>query len=150
PAAPKPTPAPQPGPAAPSNLPVSIEQSLYLIRSTLLTLNDANRSGNYTVLRDLAAPGFQARNTAADLSAIFTDLRQRKFDLCAAALIAPQLTAAPAIETNGMLRLKGLFPTRPLQIDFDLAFENVGGQWRLFAVSVATTEAQPAPAATAK
>jgi len=37
-------------------MPVSTEQALYLIRSTLLTLNDANRSGNYTVLRDLAAP----------------------------------------------------------------------------------------------
>jgi len=52
-------------------MPVSTEQALYLIRSTLLTLNDANRSGNYTVLRDLAAPDFQARNTAADLSQSF-------------------------------------------------------------------------------
>lgn len=60
---------------------VNVEQALYLIRSVLLTLNDANRSGNYTVLRDLAAPDFQARNTAADLGQIFADLRQRKFDL---------------------------------------------------------------------
>ena len=45
--------------AAPqSSSPVSIEQTLYLIRATLLTLNDANRSGNYSVLRDLAAPDF--------------------------------------------------------------------------------------------
>ena len=70
-------------------MPVSIEQALYLIRSTLLTLNDANRSGNYTVLRDLAAPDFQARNTAADLAQIFTDLRRRNFDLYGAALLAP-------------------------------------------------------------
>ena len=35
-------------------MPAYIEQAIYLIRSTLLTLNDANRSGNYTVLRDLA------------------------------------------------------------------------------------------------
>ena len=75
-------------------MPVSTEQALYLIRSTLLTLNDANRSGNYTVLRDLAAPDFQARNTAADLSQIFSDLRRRNFDLYGAALLAPQLTAA--------------------------------------------------------
>jgi hypothetical protein len=76
----------------------SVEQVLYLIRSTLLTLNDANRSGNYSVLRDLAAPDFQARNTAADLAQIFTDLRRRNFDLFAVALMAPQLTAAPAID----------------------------------------------------
>ena len=46
-AQPAPAPAPQPQ--------VSVEQVFYLIRSTLLTLNDANRTGNYTVLRDLAA-----------------------------------------------------------------------------------------------
>ena len=66
-------------------MPVSTEQALYLIRSTILTLNDANRSGNYTVLRDLAAPDFQSRNTTTDLSQIFSDLRRRNFDLYAVA-----------------------------------------------------------------
>lgn len=135
--------------------PASIEQVLYLIRTTLLTLNDANRSGNYTVLRDLAAPDFQARNTAADLSQIFSDLRRRNFDLYGAALLAPQLTAAPAHDSSGKLRLTGFFPTRPLQIGFDLTYQVVGGQWRLFGISIATPEvpsvqAQPskeAPAA---
>jgi hypothetical protein len=49
-----------------------------------------------------------------------------------------------------MLRLTGLFPTRPLQINFDLLFQNTGGQWRLFGISVATPQApaqlQPAEA----
>jgi len=131
------TAAPQPA------LPVSLEQALYLIRSTLLTLNDANRSGNYTVLRDLAAPGLQTQNSAADLAQIFADLRRRKFDLFAVALTAPQLTAAPAVDADRMLRLTGFFPTRPLQIRFDLLYQNVAGQWRLFGISVATPEAQP-------
>jgi hypothetical protein len=134
--------APQPTAAAPQpEYQVSVEQTLYLIRSTLLTLNDANRSGNYTVLRDLAAPEFQARNTAADLAQIFSDLRRRNFDLFAAAVAAPQLTATPAVDAKRMLRVTGYFPTRPLQINFDLAFQAVGGQWRLFGISVATPEA---------
>lgn len=132
--------APQP---AQQPAPPGVEQVLYLIRSTLLTLNDANRSGNYTVLRDLAAPDFQARNTAADLASIFTDLRRRNFDLFAVALTAPQLTASPAIDANRLLRLTGLFPTRPLQINFDLVFEVVNGRWSLDGISVATPEAPP-------
>jgi hypothetical protein len=141
------TPAPA---ATPNALSVNLEQALYLVRSTLLTLNDANRSGNYTVLRDLAAPGFQAKNSSADLSLIFADLRRRNFDLFSVALIAPQLTAPPALNGQGMLQLSGLFPTRPLQIKFDLLFENVSGQWRLFGISVATPPAPKAaaPAAT--
>jgi hypothetical protein len=134
-------------------LPVSVEQAFYLIRSTLLPLNDANRSGNYTVLRDLAAPDFQARNSGADLAGSFADLRRLKFDLYASALVAPELAAAPALDGKGMLRLTGHFPTRPLQIEFDLLFQNVGAQWRLFGIAVATpvaTAAQVQPQGQAK
>ena len=135
-------PAARPAPSA-QNPPVGLEQALYLIRSALLTLNDANRSGNYTVLRDLAAPDFQARNSAADLAHIFADLRQRHIDLHAAALLAPQLAAAPSVDTNGMLRLTGHFPTQPQQINFDLLFQIVGGEWRMFGISIATPDAAP-------
>jgi hypothetical protein len=139
---------PKPGTREPAaqqpKLPVSLEQALYLIRSTLLTLNDANRSGNYTVLRELAAPNFQSKNSAADLGTIFSDLRARKIDLFPVALLAPQLSTPPNIVGNGMLRLTGTFPTQPLQISFDLMFENVAGQWRLFGISVQTPQAQTA------
>src|ERR1700720_1527192 len=136
-------PATAPAPSPPS---VTVEQTLYLIRSTLMTLNDADRSGNYSVLRDLAAPDFQARNTAADLAQIFTDLRRRNFDLYGAALLAPQLTAAPALDADKRLHLTGFFPTRPQQINFDLSFEVVGGQWRLFGIAIATPNAPALPA----
>jgi hypothetical protein len=143
----QPQPQPQQQQAQPQQqgaLPVSTEQALYLIRSILLTLNDANRSGNYTVLRDLAAPDFQARNTAADLSQSFSDLRRRNFDLYGAALLPPQLTSLPALDQRGFLHLAGYFPTRPQQINFDLLFANVANQWRLFGISIATPEAPTA------
>jgi len=124
-------------PAQPA-LSVDPGQALYLVRSTLLTLNDANRSGNYTVLHDLAAPDFQARNSAADLAQSFADLRRRNFDLFGAALLAPQFSSEPFVDSSGKMHLTGTFPTRPLQISFDLTFQSVGGQWRLFAISVAT------------
>lgn len=152
PAAPPPAPQQQQQPQ-PAQMPVSVDQALYLIRSTLLTLNDANRTGNYSVLRDLAAPDFQARNTAADLALSFTDLRRRSFDLFSVALAAPQLSTPPYLDPNKMLRLTGFFPTRPLQINFDLTFQNVGNQWRIFGISVATpqapSETSAAPAAPA-
>jgi len=37
-----------------------------LIRTTLIALNHANRTGNYTVLRDLSAPAFARTNHAAE------------------------------------------------------------------------------------
>src|SRR5262245_33734977 len=143
PATSKPAPAPPRPAAQQQTMPVSIEQALYLVRSTLLTLNDANLSGNYTVLRDLAAPDFQARNTAADLGQTFSDLRRRDFDLYGAALLAPQLTTVPALDQSGLLHLVGHIPTRPPPIDFDLVFQVVDKQWRLYGLSLARPEAVP-------
>jgi hypothetical protein len=101
--------------ATPANkLPVNLSQALHLIRATLLTLNEANRAGNYSVLRDLAAPAFQAKNSPADLALTFADLRNGHFDLFAAAVLAPTLAAPPHLDANGMLRLTGYFPTRSI------------------------------------
>ncbi len=86
-------------------------------------------------------PDFQAKHTAADLAQIFIDLRRRNFDLVAVAIAAPQLSTPPYLDPDKMLRLTGYFPTRPLQINFDLIFQNVTGQWRLFGISVATPQA---------
>jgi hypothetical protein len=125
---------------------------LILIRSALLALDQANKTGNYTVLRDLGAPGFQA-NTAARLAEIFAKQRNDNIDLSGVAAIDPQLSLLPQIEANGLLHMAGFFPSVPTQVNFDLAFAAVNGQWRLFGISVALGQAAPAapapPAASA-
>jgi hypothetical protein len=137
------TPPAKESPAKPAAVSPSIStgQAIYLVRSTLMMLNDANRSGNYTVLRDLAAPEFQRKNSAADLAESFLDLRRRKFDFFVVSFASPQFSPDPSVDSSGKVRLTGSFPTRPLQIRFDLTFESVDGQWKLFAISVATPEA---------
>jgi hypothetical protein len=111
-----------------------------------LTLNDANRSGNYSVLREIAAPSFRDRNSAADLAIIFAELRRARLDLSVAAVLAPELDAAPALDDQRRLRLKGSYATAPNRIQFDLAFEAVEGQWRLHGLTIATRPSKPPPA----
>jgi hypothetical protein len=115
---------------------------LILIRSTLLALDQANKTGNYTVLRDLGAPGFQS-NTAARLGEIFAKLRNDNLDLSGVAVIDPQLNLLPQIEANGMMHMAGFFPSVPTQVNFDLTFAPVSGQWRLFGISVAIGQSGP-------
>jgi hypothetical protein len=125
--------------------PANIDRNgvLILIRSTLLALDHANKTGNYTVLRDIGAPGFQT-NTAARLSEIFAKLRSDNLDLSGVAAIDPQLSLLPQIETNGFMRLAGFFPSVPSQVNFELLFAPVDGQWRLFGISVSIGQAAPA------
>lgn len=116
---------------------------MMLVRSTLLALDHANKTGNYTVLRDLGSPGFQS-NSAARLGEIFAKLRNENLDLSGVAVIDPQLNMLPQIEANGMMRMAGFFPSVPAQVNFDLAFAPVNGQWRLFGLSVSIGQSAPA------
>jgi hypothetical protein len=125
--------------------PANIDRNgvLILIRSTLLALDHANKTGNYTVLRDIGAPGFQS-NTAARLGEIFGKLRNDNLDLSGVAVIDPQLSLLPQIEANGLMHMAGFFPSVPSQVNFDLAFAPVNGQWRLFGISVSIGQSGPA------
>ena len=116
---------------------------LMLVRSTLLALDHANKTGNYTVLRDIGAPGFQV-NSAARLGEIFAKLRNDNLDLSGVAVIDPQLNLLPQIEANGLMHMAGFFPSVPNQVNFDLAFAPVNGQWRLFGISVSVGQSGPA------
>jgi hypothetical protein len=146
---------PQPAQAAPKPAQIDRNGVLILIRSTLIALDQGNKTGNYTVLRDLAAPGFQT-NTAARLAEIFAAQRRDNIDLSGVAVLDPQLTILPQIESNGMMRMAGFFPSVPTQVNFELIYAPVSGQWRLFGISVnigqsaPTAPNPPAPAAEVK
>jgi len=141
-----PKPAPKPGPSRPAQAPrpAEIDKNgvLILVRSTLLALDQANKTGNYTVLRDLGAPGFQT-NTAARLAEIFAYQRNQNLDLSGVAVLEPQLSMLPQIESTGMMHMAGFFPSVPTQIRFELLYAPVQGQWKLFGLSVSLGSSAP-------
>ncbi|MFZ4689038.1 MAG: hypothetical protein ACOYLS_07360 [Polymorphobacter sp.] len=123
-----------------------------LIWTTMAAVDHANLSGNYSVLRDLSAPAFQANNDAARLTQIFAGLRASGTDLSNALLLGPTWISAPAIVPGGLLQLQGYFGLRPTAIAFELTYQWVAGRWRLFGVSItprAIAAVQPAPPAPA-
>jgi hypothetical protein len=124
------------------------EQMAMMIQTSVVALSQANLTGNFTVLHALGAPSFQKANTPAKLFEIFKDLRDRNIDLTPVILFSPVLLREPAINEQGMLHLVGYYKTSPQQVHFELLFQPVGGQWRLFGISVRTQPAsQPAAAA---
>lgn len=112
------------------------DKIVLLIRTSLLTVNDAVQTGNFTVLRDKAAPSFRDGTTSASLAKSLESLAQQRIDLSAVAIIAPQLTDLPLLDAERRLKLKGYFTGQPVGIAFDLTFEAVHGNWRLFALNI--------------
>jgi hypothetical protein len=122
------------------------EKIVLLVRTTLITLNDALRTGNFTVLRDIGAPSFREANTAARLAQAFSDLAVKNVDLSAVTVITPQLTEQPSLDhEKGLLRLQGYFPGEPVQINFELLYQAVEGRWRLFGLSVQPSGSKAPP-----
>lgn len=138
-AAPAAAQAPSPAATATQPVPSALELSK-MVWSTMLAIDHANRAGNYSVLRDLGSPGFQANNDAARLATIFADLRSQGIDLSNTVLLAPTFTAAPAIIAPGVLRAQGNFGLRPTAISFDLYYQWDAGRWKLFGVSIVPME----------
>jgi hypothetical protein len=123
-------------PAAPKpNLPSPVA-ILAMIRSSLLAIDHANRTGNYTVLRDLAGPQFRDANSAAKLAQIFGPVVAQGVDLLAVAVVEPTYAVAPNINAQRMLHASGVFRMPPKAAAFEILFETVGPSWRLFAVGV--------------
>ena len=65
-----------------------------LVRSTMIALNHANSTGNYSVLRDLGAPSFRNANTSARLAVLFSNIRGKNLELSpllALSLLSPSI-----------------------------------------------------------
>ena len=124
-------------PPPPSPMPVPNELELAkLIWSTMAAVDHANVAGNYSVLRDLSAPGFQMNNDAARLAKIFEALRASNVDLSNTMLLAPTYQTAPVIMSGNVLHVKGFFGLRPTAIGYDLYYQWLQGRWRLYGVSI--------------
>lgn len=137
-----PAPAPPPAATAPPATPrpsaarqTDAEVVLTLVRSTMVALDQANESGNYTVLRDIGAPGFRDRNSAADLARIFAPIRDAKIDLSVATVLDPHISTA-TLNAQKQLHITGKLDTRPHPVAYELLYEVAGGRWRIFGISV--------------
>lgn len=107
-----------------------------LIWSTMAAVDHANQSGNYSVLRDNAAPAFQIANDPSRLGLIFTNIRQARLDVGNTLLLAPTYAEVPRILAENVLQVRGFFGLRPTAIAFDLQFQWSQGKWRLLGISI--------------
>lgn len=142
-------PVPPPAAAAPVQMqvPLPVPDALTvakLLWSTMSAVDQANKTGNYAVLRELGTPGFQAANDVGRLAATFAGIRQQRLDLSDTLLFEPWFEIPPAYQ-GPLLRLRGAFRMRPTGVQFDLLYAWNNG-WRLEGIALRAMpmgEAQP-------
>ena len=121
-----------------ATLPDDSEQEI-LIKTTLMTFNDANLTGNYTVLHDKAATAFRKQLPPDKLADAFKDFRDKKVNI--ESIVADEIdSGGEARIDDGVLILKGRFKDDTRRIRYDLKFVREDNSWKLIGINVGYKE----------
>src|ERR1700712_5265707 len=107
-----------------------------LVKSILVTLNDAVFADNFAVFHAKISKPFREQFPPEKLRAIFTDLIEKHAVLVAVGA-SPMVSDEEAkIDEQGVLRLKGHFDTAPKKVKYQLGFIPSDGLWKLSGVTI--------------
>lgn len=110
------------------------------VKASLLSFNDANVTGIYTVFHAKLSKPFRDQFPPERLEKVFADFRTKQIDLESIAALKPTYDPAPEIDDKGRLIVKGSFPTEPMRVDFSLDYIPSDGEWKLIGIDVKTVK----------
>jgi hypothetical protein len=113
-----------------------------LVKTTLLTFNDASVTGNYEVFHAKLSKPFREQFSVERLARRFQEFSKKHVDFDVIAALKPSYDPAPKVDDDGKLLVKGYFPTEPLQVYFNLEFIPSDGEWRLIGINVKVGDPQ--------
>ena len=109
-----------------------------LVKASLLSFNDANVTGNYTVLHAKLSKPFRQQFTPERLKETFKEFNEKGIDIDVIAAMKPTYSPAPVVDGDGKLIVKGQFPTEPARVNFELDFIPSDSEWKLIRINVKT------------
>lgn len=112
-----------------------------LVKSTLLSWNDANLTRNYTVFHAKLSKPFREQFPPERLARTFKQFADKEIDIDVIAAMKPTYEPAPVVDEEGKLVVKGYFPTEPLRVAFELDYIPAEGEWKLIRINVKTEKA---------
>ena len=125
-------------PAYAVDVPPEGEQDV-LVRTTLMTFNDANMTANYSVLLAKASKQLQAQFTPDKVAASLESFRVNHlfFEDVVAEKYAS--TEKPMIDPEGGLNLAGTFKSSNMEVKYKLRFIQNDNKWKLLGFNVDAT-----------
>ena len=112
-----------------------------LVKVTLLSFNDANVTGNYTVFHAKLSKPFRQQFSPERLEETFKDFARKDIDFDIIAAYKPVYDPEPRVDDEGKLLVRGYFPTEPARVVYDLKFIPSDGEWKLISINVKTERA---------
>ena len=126
-------------PALAADIPDDDSQDV-LIRTTLLTFNDANMTNNYAIMLARSSKQFQSQFTADKLTTAFEKFRTNKLFFEEVATADYDSSEKAVIDKEGALVLVGVFKTDDLQVKYNLRFVKNDDAWKMLGINVDATK----------
>ncbi len=127
------TPAPATGKEIPSG-----EVLATMVNESVWILGDGLNKNDLGAFYDHIAKLWQSQTDEPSLRQAFHEFIDKKIDLTIMHGQTPVLSEPPVIDKDGVLRLKGYYPTQPYVINFDLGYLYEHPNWKLVAVNINT------------
>ena len=125
-------------PAHAAEIPSDDDQDV-LIRTTLMTFNDANMTGNYSVLLAKASKQFQSGFSDEQLSKAFEQFRDKELYFEEVVNADYEFYEKARFDEEGALLLVGVFKTDDMQVKYRLKFVQNNKVWKVLGINVDAT-----------
>ena len=113
-----------------------------LVKGSLMSLNDANLTGDYRVFHARLSEPFRKQYTPDRLNATFKEFQEKNVDIDIVTAMTPTYDQPPYVDTEGKLIVRGFFPTEPSRVSFEMDFVSGEGEWKLIRINVRVGPAQ--------
>jgi hypothetical protein len=123
------------GTASAQSVPDPTQQEI-LVKSTILTFNDANLTGDYAVLHAKLSKPFRDQFSPDKLKDVFKSFSEQQVDLAGIVVKPIVPTGKAQIDKDGVLVLSGYFDTTPSRVSYQLKFIQSDLEWKAVGIHV--------------
>ena len=114
----------------------SDEKSKALALDSLLAFNKAVLDKSFVGFHQQISRRWQEQITPDKLKEVFNQFIETHLDISPIKEVQPVLSAAPEINSDGILVLEGYYPTHPTKVYFRLKYIYEHPAWKLFGIQV--------------
>ncbi|HWX15358.1 MAG TPA: hypothetical protein VNY07_02115 [Chthoniobacterales bacterium] len=114
----------------------SDEKSKALALDSLLAFNKAVQDKSFVGFHQQISRRWQEQITPDKLKEVFNQFIETHLDISPIKEVQPILSAAPEINSDGILVLEGYYPTSPTKVYFRLKYIYEHPAWKLFGIQV--------------
>lgn len=104
---------------------------------SLMVFNDSVKANDFKPLHDECTTAFRKQISAEKLAEAFKSFVDQQVDIAPIQNLEPAFDPAPAINDDGILLIKGSYPSEPKKVYFELKYAQESGDWRIQGIDVA-------------